>query len=97
MLDTVGADQQDVVIPIEGAFHPMAAAALRTRIGTLRSAARLVIDFTRAREVSDLAIAVLAHGLVSDRVAVRLRGLSQHHERMLRYLGIEVAAMERPA
>ncbi len=81
-----------VVIRVEGMFDPMAASALRARLAHARPQLPIVLDFAHAREVSDLGLAVLAHGLVSDGARVRLRGLSQHHERMLRYLGLDAAA-----
>jgi hypothetical protein len=41
-----------------------------------------------------LALASLAYGLVADhRDDVRFHGLSQHHERMLRYLGVDAPAL----
>jgi hypothetical protein len=81
----------DLVIPVEGTFDPMAAAALRARLAELGSAG-CVLDFSRAREVYDLGLALLADAVAARPGApVRFRGLSQHHARMLRYLGVDGA------
>jgi len=88
-------NRQSDLITVEGTFDAVAASALHQRIVGSRRLRRVVLDFSRARDVSDLGIAVLAHGLVDDRVAVRLRGLSMHHERMLRYLGLDATLLER--
>lgn len=93
-----GTSQRDVVaISVEGTFDPMMASALRATLGRSPTPAPVVLDFSRAREVSDLAIAMLVHGLAADRIPVRLRGLSLHHARMLRYLGLDAAPPTAPA
>jgi anti-anti-sigma regulatory factor len=75
------------VIHIEGVFDGVTGLALRTRVAA-GSARPTVLDFSRAREVSDLALVVLARTLAKEGIAARLRGLSHHHERMLRYIGL---------
>ncbi len=94
MMDPAGTPEP-VVIRVEGMFDPMAASALRARLAQARPQRPIVLDFAHAREVSDLGLAVLAHGLASDGSSVRFRGLSQHHERMLRYLGLDGSLLHR--
>lgn len=84
----------ETVLSVEGSFDPMTAHELHARLSAARCAAPVVLDFHKVVEVHDLGIAVLAHGLARDGIPVRFRGLSQHHERILRYLGFD-AARER--
>ncbi len=84
----------EIVISVEGTLDPMAASLLRSRLTAAHASVPVVLDFGHARDVHDLGMAVLAHGLVSDHLTVRFRGLSLHHERMLRYLGFDVATLE---
>ena len=88
---------RELVIKVEGAFDPIAGSAIRARLAEARRTGPVVLDFSHAREVSDLGLAVIGQGLVTDRVAVRFRGLSRRHERMLRYLGLEVVTETPPA
>ena len=94
MSTPAGAPEEELWVAVEGTLDPMAASELRSRLaGTDR---RVVFDFGRAREVHDLGLAVLAHGLAADGIPARFRGLSLHQERMLRYLGLDAAAIVDP-
>lgn len=76
---------------LEGVFD--LAAAHRLERLMLQATCRLVIDLTHVRELHDTGMAALAHALRRGAaVPVSLRGLSQHQERLLRYLGVEPAA-----
>lgn len=76
---------------VEGVFDGAAATIIRAKLIDA-SSDLVVLDFGRAREISDSALAVLAGTLVAlERPRVILRGLGQHHERMLRYLHIDVS------
>ena len=86
LVDVTG-DELRVVV--EGTFDPMGASALRSRLAG--NARRVVLDFSRALEIHDLGLAVLAHGLAAEGIATRFRGLSPHHERLLRVLGLDLA------
>jgi anti-anti-sigma regulatory factor len=58
----------------------------------------VVLDFRQASDISDLALAVLAHGLTRARQTIRCRGLGERHLRVFRYCGVDVvelAAIER--
>lgn len=49
----------------------------------------VVIDFSRASEFVDSAVAVIANSLLSSPQRVHLRGLRHHQERLFRYFGVE--------
>lgn len=87
----------DTIVAIGGTFDNKAAFELRKRIADRPDSGPVILDFTRARDVDDFALAVVAHGLVSDGVPVRFRGLMHHQERMLRYLARERRAAEEPS
>ncbi len=85
----------DAVFSIAGAFDPFAASQVRARLAEQPLDASVMVDFSRASEVSDLALAVLATALEeSPRPRVVLLGLTHHQERMLRYLGIDGLVLE---
>jgi hypothetical protein len=85
------------VFSITGSFDPIAASRLRARVAELPRDARVVLDFGRAFEVADLALAVLAGALASPgRPRPLLRGLGPHQERMLRSLGVDAAFLGNP-
>lgn len=85
----------DVVFSITGSFDPFAASRFRARIADLAPDVPVVLDFSHATEVSDLALAVLASSFEpSARPRVVLRGLTHHQERMLRYLGIASVVLD---
>ncbi len=80
----------DVVFSIAESFDPLAASQLRTRLAELAPDRCLLLDFSHAREISDLALGLLAIALGAPRhPRVILRGMMRHQERMLRYLGID--------
>lgn len=82
-------EPQAHVVPIEGVFDPAAAADMTAQCAAT-DCERVVLDFSRAREVSDLGLAIVVAAMRSiARPQVLLRGLRHHQERQLRYLGIE--------
>ncbi len=80
-------------VPVEGVFDRAAAATLAaTLLEDVGDA--VVLDFRQVREISDVALALLATtvaDLQSPRVI--LRGLGTHHQRMLRYLEVDAGAL----
>ncbi|MBI3183846.1 MAG: hypothetical protein HYZ28_17045 [Myxococcales bacterium] len=70
---------------VEGTFDRRAALELRELLEGL-SDAEVELDFSRVREMQDLAVHILTRGLV--RPSLRLRGLARRHERLFRYLGL---------
>lgn len=70
------------VIRIGGAFDLAAARNVVARVEELSGGAVVRLDLSRAREIHDVALAMLAMA----RVPVIIAGLSRHHERLLRYI-----------
>jgi hypothetical protein len=77
---------EETVIAVSGVFDAQAAAKLRALFARPRMADGVVIDFSRAREITDVALASLLEGQRTHAVRLRIRGLSQRHDRMLRFL-----------
>ncbi len=79
------------LVVIEGTFDEAAARALSACF--LRGAVHVILDFGQAREIHDSALARLAAEIsgAGAPAAVSVRGLSLHQERMLRYLGMDLA------
>lgn len=94
----VASERFDAVFSITGAFDPIAASRFRDRLAELPPDACVLFDFSHAWEVADLALAVLATAVVrTHHPRVLLRGLTQHQERMLRYLGVDHVILGAPA
>ena len=79
-------DGARAVYRMTGTFDRASAWALRERIET-DPASQVVLDFSLTRDISDLAVAVLAHGFTASTRPVSFRGLRQHQLRILRYCG----------
>jgi anti-anti-sigma regulatory factor len=77
------------VLRLHGEFDRASAWALRERLER-ESASDVVVDFSLVRSFSDLAVAVLAHGVQLSSARIALRGLRQHQLRIFRYCGVEV-------
>lgn len=85
----------DAVLEIAGPFDAPAATRLRKFLVELPPDRYVVLDFSHARDVSDLALAVLAMALRGPRhPRVLLTGMMRHQERMLRYLGVDGPEVE---
>jgi hypothetical protein len=54
------------------------------------------IDFRNVRECPGFALSLLANDMRSGRARVNVHGLSQRHERLLEYLGVQVPSPEVP-
>jgi anti-anti-sigma regulatory factor len=78
-----------VLLRLAGAFDRASAWALRDRVER-ETVPEIVVDFSLVREFSDLAVAVLAHGLQGASRRVLFRGLRQHQLRIFRYCGVAV-------
>jgi len=90
-------EQFDAIVSITDAFDPIAASKLRARLSVMSPDACVLLDLSRALEVADLALAVLADALATaPHPRVLVRGLTQHQERLLRYLGVAEIVADAP-
>ncbi len=85
----VSRDTGRTVITLTATFDGDAAARLRSLLRSGMPADRnssIVVDFTRVREVSPVALAALVEDFGQLRSRVRFRGLSMHANRILTHL-----------
>ena len=82
------------LIQIEGVFDLSAARRVAEAVVAARPGETLDVDLTRVREFHDFGVAVLAQALASGRAHISVRGLRQHHVRLLRYFGIDARAAD---
>jgi anti-anti-sigma regulatory factor len=78
---------EDGVLKVEGVLDLERARELAAFVAASDGALRL--DLTRVREFHDFGVTVLGQALQRRRGKVTVRGLRQHHLRLLRYLGID--------
>lgn len=79
---------------LSGSFDlPAARALAETLIAAGR--VRIVLDFGHARELHADALALLSRALQLVGERVSLRGLTRHHVRLFRYLGVPSGSLER--
>lgn len=91
MSDTL--HEPELVIEIDGVIDPATAGAVCSRMGRVPRGVRVVLDVRRVRAFDACGLAALARCLVA-RGDVTFRGLSRQQERMLRYLGVDLEALE---
>lgn len=77
------------VIRMDGIFDVPAAQRLARALAQTDADAQVRIDLTQVREFHDYGVTVLAQALASRGARIVVRGLRQHHLRLLRYFGIE--------
>lgn len=87
MMDVTRGARGEVVIRLDGDFDAGAARRLSGWLGEVPSGDELVLDFTRVRVCEDFGLASVASDLAT-RGHLVVRGLTRHHERMLRYFGV---------
>jgi hypothetical protein len=80
------------VIRMDGVFDVPAAQRLALELASSGDR-EIRIDLTHVREFHDFGVALLAREL-AQRERTHVSGLSQHHVRLLRYLGIEAGPDE---
>lgn len=87
----------DVVeITVERRLLPRDVATLEARLRPLKGAvAALVVDLAEARGLDDCVVAALADAVRRVAPSVEFRGLSLHHRRLLRYLGLDAAELRQ--
>ncbi|BDG02148.1 hypothetical protein [Anaeromyxobacter oryzae] len=78
-------------------FRPAGAFEVSTAVAIVRAVERLApdvavaVDLSVAFDVQDHELAILAYGLAATGRRIELSGLSRHHVRVLRYLGLDFA------
>jgi anti-anti-sigma regulatory factor len=81
--------QGRVVLVVHGSFDRQDTRDVEAAVEGLGPGARVTIDLRDVRVCDDAAVAKLARDLTDDlALNVELLGLSDHHRRLLRYLGI---------
>jgi anti-anti-sigma regulatory factor len=89
-------DDGGAVINVAGTFDTTDVNELGMLAGSLYSVGNVVLDFHDVEVLSDCAIAKLAIELHRREPGhVTLVGLSEHHHRLLQYVGAEAAATHR--
>jgi anti-anti-sigma regulatory factor len=81
----------ETVLQLHGSFDAQDARELHEVLQAVDRDAHVTVDFREVRLFHDYAVAMLARD-VSRAPNVALLGLSEHHHRLLRYLGIDPAA-----
>lgn len=77
------------VISLEGTFDVPAARLLENSLQRLGPGPGIRVDFAGVRRFNDFAVAVLAQALKGAAGSVKVRGLSLHQVRLLRYFGVD--------
>ncbi len=89
MMDVTRGAHGEVVIRLDGTFDAGAATRLSGWLVEVPCGEQLVLDFSQVRDCDDCGLASVARGLAA-RERLVVRGLTRHHERMLRYLGVPI-------
>jgi hypothetical protein len=92
-MDVTRGARGEVVVRVDGTFDAKAASRLSGWLAEIPVDAALVVDFAAVRECQDLGLAAVARDLAA-REGLAVRGLTRHQERMLRYLGVDLARGE---
>ena len=77
------------VIQMDGVFDVPAAQRLARALAQTDELEPVRIDLTQVREFHDYGVTVLAQALATRGARIVVRGLRQHHIRLLRYFGID--------
>jgi hypothetical protein len=70
------------------AFRPEDALRIHEAISGAEPGTAVDIDFRRVRECHAVALDQLARDILAGRARVAVHGMSQHHQRLLGYLGV---------
>src|SRR5512139_1413181 len=85
---------KSLLIRLDGTFDLAAAGEIQRALADSPEGTEVYVDLSQVREFHDRAVAVLAEALKAIRHPISVRGLRQHQYRMLRYLGVEAAALD---
>ncbi len=91
MMDVTRGAHGEVVIHIDGDFDATAATRLSGWLVEVPESDPIVLDFTGVHRCEPLGLAAVA-GKLATHDHLRVRGLTRHDERMLRYLGVTLDA-----
>ncbi len=81
-------DGRQTVLELNGAFGPVEEERLKNVLCDLEPDRPITIDFREVRLFQDFAVARLARDIAQLQRRVALIGLSEHHRRLLRYIGL---------
>jgi hypothetical protein len=86
---------EELVIRVRGVFDVMAARDVAEQLSRAPAGAGVCIDLALARSIDDRGVVALSEAVRSRArsASVRLLGLRQHHVRVLRYHGTDVARL----
>ncbi|HZN91296.1 MAG TPA: hypothetical protein VFB81_01270 [Myxococcales bacterium] len=90
MTQTASLNPDEIVVAVHGRFDVQAVWRVCQQIAHTGPVSRLVVDFSRAVQVLDDALATFADRAPRLREHLRVRGLSRHHHKVLAYLGLRL-------
>jgi hypothetical protein len=82
------------LLKLEGVFDVPAAKRVARALANGGADEPVLLDLTHVREFHDFGVAFLAQALATRPRHVTVRGLRQHHLRLLRYLHIDTAGVD---
>ncbi len=88
-------DHDETVIEFRGIFDVRAARSIAQQVDRAPRGAEVCVDLAKARSIDVRGVVALTQAFAGTavRARVRLRGLSLHHLRVLRYLGTDLAQL----
>ena len=90
MTQTASLNPDEIVVAVHGRFDIPAVWRICQQIARTGPVSHLVVDFSRAAQVLDDALATFADQAPRLREHLRVRGLSRHHHKVLSYLGMRL-------
>jgi hypothetical protein len=85
---TMSESSECLTISVEGRFDISAMERVRRELAQVGARSFVQVDITRARDVEDAAVALLAGLMLVRRDRIQVKGLRQHQARLLAYLGV---------
>jgi ABC-type transporter Mla MlaB component len=77
-------------ISVQGRFDMSTMERVRRELAQVEPMSLVQVDMTKAQDVEDSAVALLAGLMLVRRDRLQVKGLRQHHLRLLGYLGVVV-------
>lgn len=85
---------KSLLIRLDGTFDLAAVEEIQRVLAESPEGSEVYLDLSQVRDFHDRAVAVLADAVKAAPHPISVRGLRQHQYRMLRYLGVEPAALD---